>query len=107
VEIQIWHPGLIDTDIIDRQICAKLAAKNWEKFEFHQDTWNRYLTLGFVSAYIPWYAISYLDLQQPYNSLQTDLVVLSTSTLSNICRREYALTIDAIKKWTPSPNEVS
>jgi len=30
----------------------------------------------------------------------------STTTLSNIYRREYALTVDAIKKELPSQNEV-
>jgi len=32
---------------------SKLAAKDFETSEFHHDTWNRYLMLGFVSAHIP------------------------------------------------------
>jgi len=35
----------------------KLAAKDFETSKFHQDTWNCYLMLGFVSAHIPWNAI--------------------------------------------------
>ena len=31
----------------------------------------------------------------------------SATTLSNICRREYALTVDAIKKQLPIRNKVS
>jgi hypothetical protein len=63
--------------------------------------------LGFVSAHIPWNAISNLELQRSYNELQTELVLPSASTLSNICRREYTLTVDAIEKQLPSTNEVS
>jgi len=62
---------------------------------------------GFVSAYIPWNAISTLEQQWSYNALSRDFVLPSAMTLSNICRREYALTVDAIKKQLPSRNEVS
>jgi len=34
-------------------------------------------------------------------------VVPAASTLSNICRREYALTVDAIMNQLPSRNKVS
>jgi hypothetical protein len=34
-------------------------------------------------------------------------VLSSASTLSNICQREYTLTLDAIKKQLPSRNKVS
>jgi len=34
-------------------------------------------------------------------------VLLSASTRSNICWRDYALTVDAIKKQLPSRNKVS
>jgi len=63
--------------------------------------------LGFVSAHIPWNAISNLELQASYNALRCELVLPSASTLSNICRREYTLTVDAIKKQLPSTNKVS
>jgi hypothetical protein len=63
--------------------------------------------LGFVSAHIPWNAISNLELRRSYNALRSDLVLPSASTLSNICRREYTLTVDAIKKQLPSTNKVS
>ena len=63
-----------------------------------EDTWNRYLMLGFVSAHIPWNAISNLELRRSYKALCDDLVLPSATTLSNICQREYALTVDAIKK---------
>jgi len=63
--------------------------------------------LGFVSAHIPRNVISYLELQRSYKALRNDLVLPSTTTLSNICRREYALTVDAIKKQLPIRNKVS
>jgi hypothetical protein len=57
--------------------------------------------LGFVSGHIPWNAIFNLELQWSYKSLRDDLVLPSTTTLSKICRREYALTVDTIKKPLP------
>jgi len=63
--------------------------------------------LGFVSAHIPWKAISNLELRRSYKALRDDLVLPSATTLSNICRREYALTVDAIKKQLPIRNKVS
>ena len=63
--------------------------------------------LGFVSAHIPWNAISNLELRRSYNALRSELVLPSASTLSNICQREYTLTVDAIKKQLPSTNKVS
>jgi hypothetical protein len=63
--------------------------------------------LGFVSPHIPWNAISNLELQWSYKALRDDLVLPSATTLSNICQREYALTVDAIKKQLPIRNKVS
>jgi len=86
---------------------SKLVDKDFETSEFHQDMWNRYLMLGFVSANIPRNAISNLDPRQSYKALRGDLVLPSAMTLSNICRREYALTVDAIMKQLPLRNKVS
>jgi len=63
--------------------------------------------LGFVSAHIPWNAISNLELQRSLNALRSDLVLPSASTLNNICWREFTLTVDAIKLQLPSRNLVS
>jgi hypothetical protein len=63
--------------------------------------------LGFVLAHILWNAISNLEQQQSYKGLHDDLVLPSAITLSNICWREYALTVDAIKKQLPIRNKVS
>jgi len=63
--------------------------------------------LGFVSAHIPWNAISNLELRWSYKALRDDLVLPSATTLSTICRREYALTVDAIKKQLPRQNKVN
>jgi len=41
---------------------SKLAAKDFETSEFHQDMWNRYLMYGFVWAHIPWDTLSNLQL---------------------------------------------
>jgi len=84
-----------------------LADKDFVTSEFQQDTWNRYLMLGFVLAHIPWNAISNLELQGSYTALRGDLVLPSNTTLSHICRRQYALTVDAIKKQLPLRNKVS
>ena len=62
--------------------------------------------LGFVSAHIPLNAISNLELRRSYKALCDDLVLPSATTLSNICRREYALTVDAVKKQLPLRNKV-
>jgi len=63
--------------------------------------------LGFVQAHIPWNAISNIELGQSYNALRSELVLPSASTLHNICRREYTLTVDAIEKQLPSTKKVS
>jgi hypothetical protein len=63
--------------------------------------------LGFVSAHIPWNAISNLQLRRSYKALRDDLDLPSATTLSYICRMEYALTVDAIKKQLPQRNKVS
>jgi len=88
-------------------IRTNLADKNIEASEFHQDTWNCSLTLGCVSAHIPWNARSNLELRRSYKALRDDIVLLRCTTLSTICRREYALTMDAIKKQLASWNDVS
>ena len=51
--------------------------------------------------------MSNLEVRRSYKALRDDLVLPSATTLSNICRREYALTVDAIKKQLPSQNKVS
>jgi len=86
--------------------CSKLAVKDFETSEFHQDTWNWYLMLGIVSAYIPLDTISNAELRRLYEALGDDLVLPSAITLSNIFRREYTLTMDSIKKQLPSLNRV-
>jgi len=63
--------------------------------------------VGFVSAHIPLNAISNHELRQLYKALHDDLVLPSATTLSIICQREYALTVDAIKKHLPVRNKVS
>jgi len=63
--------------------------------------------LEFVSAHIPLNAISNLELRRSYEALRDDLVLPSAMTLSNICWREYALTVEAIKKRLPLRNKVS
>jgi len=63
--------------------------------------------LGCVSAHIPRNAICNLELRRSYKALRDDLVLPSTTTLSYIWRREYALTVDPIMKQLPSRNEVS
>jgi hypothetical protein len=86
--------------------CSKLADKDFETSEFHQDTWNHYLIFGFVSAHIQWKAISNLQLRRSCKALPDDLVLPCATTVSNISRREYALTVDVFKKQLRLRNEV-
>ena len=62
--------------------------------------------LELVSAVIPWRAVSNPELRRSYKALRSDLVLLSATTRSHICWREYTLTVDAITKQLPSSNEV-
>jgi len=66
--------------------CTKLAAKDIETSECHRYTWNCYLMSGFVLAHTPWNAISNLELRRSYKALRNDLVLLSATTLSNVCQ---------------------
>ena len=86
---------------------SKLAAKNFETSELHQAMWNRYLMLGFVFIHIAWNAISILEVKRSYRPLHSKIVLPLATTLSNICRRKYALTVDAIMKQLPSEKKVS
>jgi hypothetical protein len=62
---------------------------------------------GCVSAHVPWNAMSYLERRRSYQALCDDLVMLSGMTLNKICRRDHALTVDAIKKQLLLRNKVS
>jgi len=85
----------------------KLAAKDFDTAEFHQNTSNCYLMLGFVSAHSTCNALSNLELRRSNNALQRELVQPFASTLRNISQREYTLILYAIKKQLPSRNKVS
>jgi hypothetical protein len=63
--------------------------------------------LEFASAQSAWNAISNLELRRSYKALCDNLVLSSAMTLSKICHREYALTVDAMKKQLPTQNRVS
>jgi len=87
--------------------CSKLAANYIESSEFQQDTWNRYLILRFVSAPVPWDAISNQEQRWSYKTSHNDQVLPSTLTLSNSCRREYPQPVDEIEKQLQLRNTVS
>ena len=63
--------------------------------------------LVLVSAHIPWNVSSNLKQVRSYTALRSELVLPLAMTLSNIWRREYALTVDAIKKQLQSRNKIS
>jgi hypothetical protein len=86
---------------------SRLADIDFETSEYHQDTWNRYIMLGFFSAHLPTNAISSLVLGRSYKVLRDDLLLPSATTLRKICRTEYVLTVDAIKKQLLSRNKGS
>jgi len=54
--------------------------------------------LVFVSGHIPWNYMSNLKLRWSDTALRDESVQLSAMTLGNICQREYALTVDEIRK---------
>ena len=87
--------------------CSKLAAKDFVTSEFHQDTWNRYLTLALLSAHISGNSILEWKLWRSYKHLQYEIVILSATILGIICRREYSLTADANTTQLLSGNKVS
>ena len=62
--------------------------------------------MGFVSDHICRYALSNLELRRSHNALRNELGLRSALTVSNICRREYALTRGGSEKHVPSRNEV-
>jgi len=86
---------------------SKLSAKDFNAAEFRQDTSNHYLMIGFVSGHIPWNTISNIEQRWSYNTLRSELLLPSPSTLSKICWMEYTLTVDEIKKQLLSRNELS
>jgi hypothetical protein len=53
---------------------------------------------GFVSTLSVWKAISNLELRRSHQALHDELVLPSATTLNYICRRDYALTVDAIEE---------
>jgi len=61
----------------------------------------------FVSAHMPWNTISKLELWWLYAASGNKLMLPSSSTLINICCREWSLTLDAIKEQLQSRNNVS
>ena len=85
---------------------SKLGAKDYKTSKFHQDMWNRYLMSWYVSAHIRWNARSNLELRRSYKAVWSDLVLPSATTHRNICRREYAQTVDGIMKQLPLRNKL-
>jgi hypothetical protein len=63
--------------------------------------------LKFVSTHVPWNTISNLELRRSYEVLRDELMRPSTTTLRNISRREYTLTVDAIRTQLQSRNKFS
>jgi hypothetical protein len=86
---------------------SKQAPKDIQTSNFQQNMWNGYLMLGFVLANIPWNLRSNHSLQWLDKPWQSDQVLLYARNLSNICGREFALTVDAIRKQSTSWNEFS
>jgi len=103
----IFHIQLNPYSMKSQTIHSKLAGKLFETSECHQEAWNRDLKLGLVSAYIPGNAMSNLEPWRLYKALHDDLILPSAKAVSNICRRDYAMTVDAIKKQLPLLNKVS
>src|SRR5437588_3664703 len=67
------------------------------RVSFDQQSWNRYLLLGLLSALILLNAISNREFQRVFFSLRHDFKLPSVSTLSRLLESEYDKTIEAIK----------
>jgi hypothetical protein len=63
--------------------------------------------LGFLSAHIPFNAITNRELRRAFLALRSDIRLPSASTLGNLCHKEYDLTLAAIKSQLPKDNKVS
>jgi len=107
MEIHIWYLGFICINSIDWQNAPDLAAKDFLTAEFCQNIWLCNLMIGFVLVHIPWKELSNLQTLQSYVSLRSELVLPSASTVSNICRREYSVTVDTIEKQLLRRSNVS
>ena len=77
------------------------------RVSFDQQSWNRYLLLGLLSALIPLNAISNREFRRVFFSLRHDLKLPSVSTLSRLLESEYDKTIEAIKHQIPLGQRVS
>ena len=91
-----WQTNLFD-----------VAAMDIETAEYHQDNCNCILMLRFVLADIRLKTISYAAPRCLFNAWQSEIVWHLANTPSNICRREYILPAEAIKKQLLSRNKVS
>ena len=74
---------------------------------FDQESWNRYLLLGLLSALIPLNAISNQEFRRVFSILRSDVQIPCVSTLTNLLAREYQMTIVAIKNQIPRGQKVS
>ena len=77
------------------------------RVSFDQQSWNRYLLLGLLSALIPLNAISNREFRRVFFSLRHDLKLPSVSMLSRLLESEYDKTIEAIKHQIPLGQRVS
>lgn len=74
---------------------------------FEQNSWNRYLLIGLLSALIPLNAISNREFRRVFYALRRDVKLPSVSTLSRILESEYNMTLEAIKSQIPQGQKVS
>lgn len=87
--------------------CSNLMAKHFETPRIHQEICNHYLMLGFGLADILWNVVWIIELQHSFRALSSDQVLPSAKNLSNVCQREYALAVDAIKNKLLWRNKLS
>src|SRR3977135_1901706 len=86
---------------------TRLADRDYTFEDYNPQMWSRFLMLGFLSAHIPFHAISNLELRRAFLALRTDIKLPSASNMGNLCSREYGLTLAAIKRQLPDQNKVS
>jgi hypothetical protein len=74
---------------------------------FNQQSWDRYLLIGLLSALIPLNVGSNREFRRVFKALRNDVKIPSVSKLTCLLRNEYGKTLEAIKGQIPRGQRVS
>jgi len=74
---------------------------------FNQESWDRYLLIGLLSALIPLNVVSNREFRRVFKVLRNDIKIPSVSKLTSLLGKEYDKTLEAIKGQIPRGQRVS